>query len=131
MPGKVVDASALAAVLFGEPAGSQVTEALREGPLLVPTLLRYEVGSVCLKKIRRHPEQKTALVQALALLPKLDLQEVDIPTIESMELAERAGLTVYDAAYLWLALSIGAELVTLDGRLEAAARRHDRQLRDI
>ena len=36
-------------------------------------------------------------------------------------LAERIGLTAYDASYLWLARRTGAELVTLDRRLAAAA----------
>ena len=32
-----------------------------------------------------------------------------------------AGLSSYDASYLWLARRLGAELVTLDARLAAAA----------
>jgi predicted nucleic acid-binding protein len=123
MPGKVVDASALAAVLFGEPAGAEVSKRLTEGPILAPTLLRYEMSSVCLKKIRRHPDQRAELLQALALFPRLDIQEVDIPIIETTELAEREGLTAYDAAYLWLSRSLSVELVTLDTGLEAAATR--------
>jgi predicted nucleic acid-binding protein len=35
-------------------------------------------------------------------------------------LAERKRLSAYDAAYLWLAKELGAELVTLDRRLAAA-----------
>jgi predicted nucleic acid-binding protein len=122
MPAKVVDASAVASVLFGEPAGGQVAKALGKGPLFAPTLLRYEVGSVCLKKIRRHPERRAHLLAGLDLLPRLDLQEVEVPAGEATELAERTDLTVYDAAYLWLARSIGAALVTLDERLKAAVR---------
>lgn len=123
MPAKVIDASALAAAVFGEPAGPEVSRRLSEGPFMAPTLLRYEMGSVCITKIRRHPEQRTALMQALARFPYLDIQEVEVPTWESTELAEREGLTAYDAAYLWLARSMGAELVTLDTRLEAASAR--------
>jgi predicted nucleic acid-binding protein len=121
MPARVVDASALAAVLFGEPAGEKVTKALGRGPVFAPTLLPYEVGSVCLKKIRKHGERRADLLASLELLPRLDIQAVDVPAGEATELAERAGLTVYDAAYLWLARSIGGELVTLDERLKAAA----------
>lgn len=122
MPARVVDASALAAVLFGEPAGEKVTKALGRGPVFAPTLLRYEVGSVCLKKIRRHARRRADLLAGLELLPRLDIREVEVPAREATELAERAGLTVYDAAYLWLAQSIDAELVTLDERLGGAAR---------
>jgi predicted nucleic acid-binding protein len=38
-----------------------------------------------------------------------------------LTLAERAGLTTYDASYLWLARVPGAALVTLDPRLAKAA----------
>jgi predicted nucleic acid-binding protein len=96
---------------------------LIEGPILAPTLLRYEMGSVCLKKIRRHPEERANLLEALALLPRLDIQEVEIPIVEVIELAEREGLTAYDAAYLWLSRALGVELVTLDTGLDEAATR--------
>lgn len=122
MPARVVDASALAALLFGEPAGDKVAKALRKGPLFAPTLLRYEVASVCLKKIRRHPAWRANLLAALDLLARMDVQEVEVPPADAVELAERTGLTIYDAAYLWLARSLGAALVTLDSRLENAAR---------
>ena len=122
MPARVVDASALAAVLFGEPEGGRVAKALGKGPLFAPTLLRYEVGSVCLKKVRRHPARRADLLAALDLFTRMDLREVEVPPVETAELAERAGLTIYDAAYLWLARSIGAALVTLDEGLESAAR---------
>ena len=121
MPAKVVEASAIAALLFGEPAGDQVAKALRTGPLLAPTLLRYEVASVCLKKIGRHPARRAALLAALDLLARMDLQEVEVPPVDAVELAERTGLTIYDAAYLCLARAVGAALVTLDTRLENAA----------
>jgi uncharacterized protein with PIN domain len=43
MPVKVVvDASALAAVLFGEPEAPKVTERLGDSALLAPTLFSYE-----------------------------------------------------------------------------------------
>ena len=37
-----------------------------------------------------------------------------------LDLAERTGLTAYDASYLWLARELKAELVTLDRKLAAA-----------
>lgn len=122
MPARVVDASAIAAVLFGEPAADRLAETLDDGPLFAPTLLRYELGNVCLQKIRRHPDRREDLLTALALFARVDLREVEVPAVEATETAERADLTVYDAAYLWLARTLAAELVTLDERLEAAWR---------
>jgi len=78
---------------------------------------------VCRKKTARHPTQGQALRRALGLLAELDLEEVDVPVEALLEVAEASRLTVYDAAYLWLARETGLPLVTLDRRLAAAARR--------
>lgn len=122
-PSAVVDASALAALLFAEPTADEIAARLGDRELLAPALLPYEVASVCLKKIERHPSQREALREALALLPLLDVRKVDVPPDEIVAFAEGEGLTAYDAAYLWLARTLGCELVTLDGALDAAARR--------
>ena len=48
------------------------------------------------------------------------VQAYDVDPAETLMLAERLGLSVYDASYLWLARTFQAELVTLDERLEKA-----------
>jgi predicted nucleic acid-binding protein len=116
----VADASALAALLFGEPSGPEVAERLDGRALFAPTLLRYEVASVCLRKEREEPGKAKELRKALSLLPGLGVQEVRVPPEGLVEVARSTGLTAYDAAYLWLARELGVELVTLDARLEAA-----------
>lgn len=123
MAAKVVDASALAALVFAEPRAEEVASRLGSNRLAAPTLLRYELTSVCWKKIELHPELRDPLLAALALVDRLDIDEVDIPTVPMIELAERTRLTVYDAAYLWLARQLRLELVTLDTTLERAAER--------
>ena len=117
----VVDASALAALLFGEPSGPEVSERLEGRALFAPTLLRYEVASVCLRKAKEEPEKERKLRKALGLLPGLGVQEVQVPPEGLVDVAQSAGLTAYDAAYLWLARELGLELVTLDARLAAAS----------
>ena len=123
MPGKlkVVDASALGALLFGEPRADHVARQLGGATLAVPTLLRYEIASICLKKLARYPEQRAGLLQMLDLFERMDLQEIPVPTEDVVVLGEGEGLTVYDAAYLWLARALGAELVTLDAELGRAS----------
>jgi len=116
----VVDASALAALLFGEPAGPEVAGHLNDRVLLAPTLLRYELASVCLKKTREEPEKGKELLMSLALLSRLGVREVQVPTDGLVDLARETGLTTYDAAYLWLARELGVALVSLDARLNAA-----------
>jgi predicted nucleic acid-binding protein len=118
---QVVDASALGAVLFGEPEAQEVGRRAGRAVLVAPALLRFELANICWKKIRRHPEKRDALLAALGLADDLEIYEVEVRYGEVVELAEREGLTAYDASYLWLARSLDLGLVTLDRALAQAA----------
>jgi predicted nucleic acid-binding protein len=118
---KVVDASALAALLFGEPEGEAVAAQLSEARLIAPVLLGFELANVCLIKTRRHAAQRNALMAAFRLRGRLGIEEVAVDHDGVLELAESTGLTAYDASYLWLARQLGAELVTLDRQLGRVA----------
>ncbi|WP_428486385.1 type II toxin-antitoxin system VapC family toxin [Rhodopila sp.] len=118
---RVVDASALAALLFGEPEAESIAERLNEARLIAPSLLGFELANVCLIKMRRHPEQHDALRAAFDLRRRLELEEVTVDHGGALAVAEATGLTAYDASYLWLAHELGAELVTLDRQLAKAA----------
>lgn len=120
MAAKVVDASALGALLFGEPDGAAIAELLRGASLIAPALLPFEVANVCVKKMRRHTDQRDALLAAFGMLVRMEVGVIEVDQGEAILLAERSGLTAYDASYLWLARRMGAELVTLDRQLVAA-----------
>jgi len=123
MPVKVIDASALAAVVFAEPDADRVIDEIDDSALVAPYLLEFELANVCAKKIRAHPTQRLALLGALALVDHLDLTPAEVALNEVIELAIGTRLTTYDASYLWLARTLRCELVTLDKRLSAATRR--------
>lgn len=118
---KVVDSSAVAALLFGEPDGPVIAERIAGASLVAPGLLGFELANVCLIKQRRHVEQSTALAHALTLRSLLGIEEMSVDHDAVVELAATAGLTAYDASYLWLSQQLSAELVTLDRQLERAA----------
>ena len=117
---KVVDASAIAALLFGEPEAEAVAGRLGDARLVAPALLHFELANVCLIKSRRHPDQQPALTAAFRLRDRLAVEEVAVDHDGALELAAATGLTAYDASYLWLARKLGAELVTLDKQLAKA-----------
>jgi predicted nucleic acid-binding protein len=83
--------------------------------------LRYEVCHACLKKIARYPDRRGELLRAAGDFTRMEIQEIEVPPLEVIQLAEQMGLSLYDASYLWLSRSLGAPLVTLDRKLEAAA----------
>lgn len=117
----VVDASSLAAVLFGEPRSREVEERLRGAVMVTPTLLPYELGNTCLKKSAQDPERRSQLLEVLSYYSRMEIQEIEVPPLEVTPMAEATKLSFYDASYLWLSRSLGAPLVTLDRRLEDAA----------
>ncbi|MGH8662365.1 MAG: type II toxin-antitoxin system VapC family toxin [Burkholderiales bacterium] len=115
----VVDASAVAAVLFDEPEAAPVI-AGASGSLLAPGLLRYELASVCASKLRNEPRMAKVTLQRYRLLPGLAIEYAEPDWDALPVLARQWDLSAYDAAYLQLALSRNAPLVTLDARLAGA-----------
>lgn len=118
---KVVDASALAALLFDEPEAEAVAARLDGARLVAPGLLAFELANVCLTKCRRHPDRREAILVAFQLRGRLGVEELAVDHAGVLGLALKTGLTAYDASYLYLARQLGAELVTLDKTLGQAA----------
>lgn len=117
MPAIVIDASALIAVIFGEPEGEAVRQQCRGASLLAPQLLDYEIANICLVKQRRHPDMADKLARQFAAFRLLELQRLPVHIGEVHLLAAQTGLTAYDAAYLWLAQQHNCPLISLDTAL--------------
>jgi predicted nucleic acid-binding protein len=118
---KVVDASALAAVVFDEPEADRVDGQLAGVNLVAPVLLAFEMANICVTKLRRNPDQRDRIRSQFAdqIMSSVEARAVDYAGV--IVLAERFALTAYDASYLWLARELAAELVTLDRQLARAA----------
>ena len=119
---KVVDASALAALLFEEPEAEAIALQLENCRLGAPTLLGYELANICVVESRWNPDLAAALTAAFGLRDRLGVSEHATDHGEILDLAIATGLTGHDASYLWLARHLDAELVTLDQRLGEAFR---------
>ena len=120
----VVDASVAVKWVLDEP-GSEAAAALRDQPLLAPSLLLAECANALWVRQRRGEltaEEVTARLAGLLVAPVVlvPLEELVEPGIE---LAIELGLTVYDSLYLALALRGGHSLVTADRRIVEAAER--------
>jgi len=121
MPVKVVDASVLGALIFNEPDAGLAAERLSNATLVAPVLLRFEMASICLKKLKRYPEKRALINHAFRLWTEMEIKEADVDSHGIVILAEQTALTVYDAAYLWLARKLNAELITFDRQLAKAS----------
>jgi predicted nucleic acid-binding protein len=96
---------------------------LKVEPAITPSIWWYELRNVlalCERKGRIGADDSMRFLEGLAFLPILSRGDPKDQTV--MRLARRHRLTVYDAAYLALAVEERAPLATLDRALEAAAR---------
>lgn len=112
-----------------------VFDLLSQGGAWVPALWRLEVANVLEISARRGRHNTAFRDATLADLSQLPIQ-VDGETDrqawgETLRLAERHRLTLYDAAYLEVALRRSLPLATLDADLRKAAQLEKMQLLGI
>lgn len=131
----VLDSSVTLAQVFSD----ETTEAIRhvfdqvsESGAWVPGLWRLEVANILEVGVRRGRHDagfRDSTLADLALLPIQTDSETDRHAWgTTARLAERHRLTLYDAAYLELALRRQLPLATLDRELRSAAKKEDVQL---
>jgi len=117
---EVVDASVLAALVFAEPRAEEAFTLLHGKRLYAPSLLPYELTSIARKKALRYPDHRDRLLRALDVALAVDIGWVEVDHAAVCRLALDAGVTTYDACYLYVAKSLGVSLITFDERLRAA-----------
>jgi predicted nucleic acid-binding protein len=117
--GRVVDASVLAALAFGEPRSAEAQKLLTGSRLYAPSLLAYELTQVAVKKIANHAAKRGPILEALSTALSLDVQLVDVDFAAVAELAMATGLTAYDACYLYVSRMLHIPLATFDETLKS------------
>lgn len=89
---------------------------------IAPALWAYEIRNTVLMGLKRGRITQAGAQEFLALLNDLNVQLSDPASYDAVfRLAAAHGLTVYDAAYLDLALREGVPLASLDEALRKAA----------
>jgi predicted nucleic acid-binding protein len=121
MPGKVADASVVAALVFRESRRAEAAELLGDDEVFAPTLLAYELTNVAVRKRVLFPDELDSIVEGLELGLGLVTHWVEVDHPSVFRVATDSGLTAYDAAYLWVSLSRGIPLITFDRKLRAAS----------
>ncbi|MCK6424870.1 MAG: type II toxin-antitoxin system VapC family toxin [Burkholderiaceae bacterium] len=125
-PRIVLDASYAIAVVMGDEPVPVSTDVVLAAQLLVPPVWTWEMGNILRVSLRRgrlgRPELP-AVLQAVDTLAVRVEPAAELSVGEWLDLADRHGLTTYDAQYLDLALQQRCGLATQDRRLAEAAER--------
>jgi predicted nucleic acid-binding protein len=124
----VLDASITIAWIYADETTDtvlRVFDLLRLEGAWAPALWRWEIANVLETNARRGRHDRDFRDQALAALAlfpiQTDVESEQQAWFDAIDLAERHGLTVYDAAYLELAIRRKIPLATLDRQLREAA----------
>jgi predicted nucleic acid-binding protein len=118
----VVDASVLAPALADDGAdGDQARLRLRGEQLVAPELVDLEVLSTLRRAVRAGRLDERRSGQALDDLAAFPLRRVPHLPLLARAWELRDNLTAYDAAYVALAESLRALLLTADGGIEKAS----------
>jgi len=119
----VADASALFEVLDGSNDGAKIAARLFAGgeTVCVPHLVDIEIASVLRKNVLAKRIDVARAEAALTDLIDLPLPRFAHASLLPRLFALRATIAAYDATNVVLAESLGATLVTCDGRLGRAA----------
>jgi len=130
MAGLVIDASVALAVMLPDEADSRAEKAMKAAArehALVPShwLLEVVNGLLMAERRRRIPDRtRHALLESLTGFPtEFDRETNNRARRESAGIAVAHKLTIYDAAYLELAMRTRLPLATLDEGLRKAALR--------
>lgn len=122
----VVDASVAACWFMPDerhPAAEAAYRRIARDSAVAPVLWWYELRNMLIVSERRGRLESSKTAHVLRLLKGLPVAvDADVEEDMLMQLARRHRLTVYDAAYLELALRRNYPLATLDAALSTAAR---------
>jgi len=125
----VLDASATIAALAPDESAPELAHLLENAIVagaIAPALWQFECENVLVQKAKRgqlSEQARYAVSQTLRLLNvTLDGENIMQNCATAADLAIKHSLSVYDAAYLELALRMKLPLATLDKRLASAAK---------
>ncbi|MCX6360756.1 MAG: type II toxin-antitoxin system VapC family toxin [Armatimonadetes bacterium] len=119
----VTDTSVLLAVILGEPERDRLIAATVGHDLVGPASIPWEMGNAFSAMLKRHRVGLAATLAGADAMGRIPMRLLPVDMRAALIIAADHGLYAYDAYFVECALMLGAPLITLDRRLQEAARR--------
>ena len=118
----VIESSAMVDALVGHPANPRLLALLSDEELHAPALLDFEVASALRGYVLAGKLDPGRLDEAVEDFTAFRIERHPMTDMLEHILDLRDNFTVYDAAYLVLALALEAPIVSADAKLKEATR---------
>lgn len=118
----VIDASAVIAVILGEPERASLVQCTHGAHLISPPSLTWEVGNAFSSMFRRKRLSLKDGLLALEIFDSIPIEPVKVELARALEIAHEKGVYAYDAYMLSCALQQKASLLSLDMGLTKVAK---------
>jgi len=118
----VIDTSVLLAVIVPEPERDRIVKLTSGHTLIGPGVIPWEVGNAFSAMLKRRRLTLDEAQKGLRIFQTIPLRFVKVDIANALSLAHKAGLYAYDGYFLDCAVRQAAPLLTLDRKLQKAAR---------
>ncbi len=118
----VVDTSVILAVVLNEPTKPELVRLTAGAELVAPLSLHWEIGNALSAMLTRKRVTLPEALQMLLEYQKIPIRFLDVPLDDTVRVVEQHQIYAYDAYFIVCACQQSCPLITLDGRLQTAAR---------
>jgi len=117
----VIDASAILAVIVGEPERDRIVEMTAGHNMVGPGSIPWEVGNAFSSMLKQHRVGIEEVRQGLTIFQSIAIRYLAVDMQNALSIAHAANLYAYDAYFLDCAERHAAPLLSLDRPLKRAA----------
>jgi predicted nucleic acid-binding protein len=111
---RLVDASAIIAVIGEEPDGSKVIEITKGSIIVFPYVVQIEILNALTRMMRKKTITKEGMLKALHSFQQLPIEFMNIDSDRVIEIAWNYKIYAYEACYLEVAQRLNLSLITFD-----------------
>jgi len=117
----VIDASAILAVIVGEPERDRIVEMTGGHTLVGPGSIPWEIGNAFASMLKQHRVGMDEVRQGLSIFQSIPIRYLEVNLQNALSIAHSTNMYAYDAYFLDCATRLAAPLLALDRPLRRAA----------
>lgn len=118
----VIDTSAIIAVIADEPQRDKIIELTRGKTLIGPGSIPWEIGNAFSAMFKRKSLSLEEAKRGLEIFNRIPLRYIETDFANAISISQKFNIYAYDAYFLDCALMQKAPLLSLDSKLNAAAK---------